>query len=87
MITEGMTAVQIMDEANSLASAFHFALGFYVPDGYQFHKSTNPRAQFAWNMARIAFDRICATDLSEIVSEAEESETESREDSNDDNKR
>jgi|GEM_PF-2206374 len=84
MITEGMTAVQILEEANSLASAFHFALGFSVPDGYKFHKSTNPRAQFAWNMARIAFDRICATDLREIVLEAEESQVESREEPNDD---
>lgn len=76
MITEGMPAAAILQEANSLASAFHFALGFSVPDCYQFHKSTNPHAQFAWNMACIAFDRICATDLREIVSEAEESETE-----------
>lgn len=82
MITEGMTAEAILQEANSLAAAFHFALGFSVPDGYQFHKSTNPRAQFAWNMACIAFERICATDLREIVTEAEELQVETREELN-----
>jgi hypothetical protein len=82
MIKEGMPAEAILQEANSLASAFHFSLGFTVPDGYQFHKSTNPRAQFAWNLACIAFERICATDLREIVREAEESQVESREEPN-----
>lgn len=82
MITEGMTAEAILLEANSMAAAFHFGLGFSVPDGYQFHKSTNPRAQFAWNMAWIAFERISATDLREIVTEAEELQFESREEPN-----
>jgi hypothetical protein len=82
MITEGMTAEAILQEANSLAAAFHFALGFSVPDGYQFHRSPNPRAKFSWQMACIAFERINATDLAEIVAEVEESTTSIREASN-----
>ena len=78
MIKLGMSPTTILSEANSLAAAFHFAVGFTVPDGYEFHKSNNPRSQFAWNLVRIAFDRIAATDLNEVVAECDDIECEAK---------
>jgi hypothetical protein len=81
MNTVGMSSTAILREANSLAASFQFALGFSAPEGNQFLKSSNPRAQFAWNMVRIAFERIAAIDLAEIAAEVDESPADTREDS------
>lgn len=65
----------IIAEANELAREFYAIRGYVVPEGYRFDKATHPHETACWQMAEVAYERLLATELSEVLKEIEDEET------------
>lgn len=77
MYTEGNpTQEEIIIAANQLAREFYSIMGYVVPDGKRFDKSTHPQERTCWEMACYAFDFIEGTDVKNTLQEWEDEQAE-----------
>lgn len=63
------TPEQIIKEANELARAFYEAKGYLAPEGFRFDQSIRARELECWAFATIAYERLAATDLADVLTE------------------
>jgi hypothetical protein len=67
-----LIARETIAEANALAREFYRLMGYVGPEGYRFDRATHPQERRCWQMAEVAYERLKATELSEVLAEAEE---------------
>ncbi len=67
-----MSADEIIREANDLARAFYREHGCFVREGYRFDQAHHPQERMMWRLAVQAFAALRATDLDDVLTEAED---------------
>lgn len=65
----------IIREANELAASFYRHMGYAVPEGYRFDRARHPTERMCWDMTVTAYLDLKATELRDVLIEAEEDES------------
>lgn len=69
-----MTDAEIIARANDLARKFYAVQGYTVPEGHRFDQATHPQEMGVWEMACIAFEELCQTDVANAQANVDEEE-------------